>query len=180
MTQTPSTLPGLTSQQVLERRARGLGHHAPARTSRSYAEIFRENVFTFINNVLFILGIVLVILGKVSDAVITVGIILINVLVSVIQEIRAKRTLDRIALLTRPTATVVRDGIEQTIDPDEIVVGDTLLVRAGDQIVVDGAVLEGILEADESLLTQATRFTQAAIVSQAAPSTRPRESESNP
>lgn len=148
-----SKITGLTSQQVLERRAHGLGHHAPARSSRSYAQIFRENVFTFINNVLFILGIVLVLLGKVSDAVITVGIILVNVIVSVIQELRAKRTLDRIALLNRPTARVVRDGKEQTIDPDEIVVGDMLLASIGDQIVVDGAILEGNMEADESLLT---------------------------
>jgi cation-transporting P-type ATPase E len=144
---------GLTSQQAQERRARGLGHKTPARSSRSYAEIFRENVFTFINNVLFILGIVLVMMGKVSDAVITVGIILINVVVSVIQEMRAKRTLDRIALLNRPTAMVVRDGEERSIDPDEIVVGDVLLVSVGDQIVVDGAILKGNMEADESLLT---------------------------
>jgi len=153
MNKTQTTIPGLTSQQVLERRARGLGHHAPTHTSRSYAQIFRENVFTFINNVLFLLGFVLVLLDKVSDAVLTVGIILVNVFVSVIQELRAKLTLDRIALLNRPTATVVRDGEEQTIDPDDIVVGDTLLVRAGDQIVVDGSVIEGIMEADESLLT---------------------------
>jgi cation-transporting ATPase E len=144
---------GLTSQEVLERRARGLGHRAPRQTSRSYIQIFRENVFTFINDVLFLLGFVLVVLGKVSDAVLTVGIIMINVLVSVIQEIRAKRTLDRIALLTRPTATTVRNGQNQAIDPDEIVVGDTLLVNPGDQIVVDGSVLDGNMEADESLLT---------------------------
>ena len=153
MSKAESAITGLTSQDVLERRSRGLGHHVPARSSRSYAEIFRENVFTFINNVLFVLGFLLVLLGKVSDAVLTVGIILINVLVSVVQEIRAKRTLDRIALLTRPTATAVRDGQQQTIDPDEIVVGDTLLVNAGDQIVVDGSVLTGTMEADESLLT---------------------------
>jgi cation-transporting ATPase E len=153
MNEPQAKIKGLTSQEVIERRGRGLGHYAPARTSRSYAEIFRENVFTFINNVLFVLGFALVLLGKVSDAVLTVGIILINVLVSVVQEIRAKRTLDRIALLTRPTAIAIRDGQEQTIDPDEIVVGDTLRVNAGDQIVVDGAVLEGAIEADESLLT---------------------------
>jgi cation-transporting ATPase E len=153
MNNAETTITGLTSQEVLDRRARGLGHHAPARSSRSYTQIFRENVFTFINDVLFLLGFLLVLLGKVSDAVLTVGIILINVLVSVVQEIRAKRTLDRIALLTRPTATVVRDGQQQTIDPDEIVLGDSLLVNAGDQIVVDGPVLDGSMEADESLLT---------------------------
>lgn len=144
---------GLTTQQVTERRVQGLGHHTPTRTSRSYGQIFRENVFTFINIVLFLLGFVLVLLGKVSDAVLTVGIILMNVIVSVAQEVRAKHTLDRIALLTRPTASVIRNSQEQTIDPDEIVVGDILLVRVGDQIVVDGSVKAGSMEADESLLT---------------------------
>ncbi len=153
MNKETTTITGLTSQQVLERRSRGLGNKSPTRSTRTYAQIFRENVFTFINNVLFLLGIVLVIMGKVSDAVITVGIILINVVVSVIQELRAKRTLDRIALLNRPTATVVRDGQPQVVDPDEIVVGDILKASVGDQIVVDGAVIDGSIEADESLLT---------------------------
>jgi cation-transporting ATPase E len=146
-------LPGLTTQQVLERRAQGLGHHAPTRTSRTYQEIIRENVFTFINNVLFLLGITLTVLGKFSDAVVAVGLILINVLVSVVQEIRAKRTLDRIALLTRPTATAIRDGQEHVVDPNEIVIGDMLLVKAGDQIVVDGILVDGRMDVDESLLT---------------------------
>src|SRR4029453_10473826 len=72
----------------------------------------------------------------------------------VVQEIRAKRTLDRIALLTRPKATVVRDGTEQTGDPSELVMGDVLSTGPGDQIVVDGVVIgDGKLEVDESLLT---------------------------
>ena len=148
-----ANLQGLTAAEVLERRSRGLGNTSRTNTSRSYAQIFLENTFTFINNVLFILGIALVLLGRTSDALVSVGIITINILVSVVQEIRAKRTLDQIALLTRPTAVVIRDGKEQTVDPNAIVVGDLLKIGPGDQVVVDGSLVSGSIEADESLLT---------------------------
>lgn len=147
-------LRGLSEQEAAARRARGLGNKVPLRTSRTYGEILRENVFTFLNNVLFILGAALALLGRVSDALVSVGVVLVNVLVSVVQEVRAKRTLDRIALLTRPRATVIRDGRERELDPGEIVVGDLLVVHPGDQIVVDGRVVgEGAMDVDESLLT---------------------------
>ncbi len=144
---------GLSTDEVSRRRAKGLGNDVPLQTTRSYLQILRENVFTFINNVLFALGIALVLLGRASDAMVSVVVISINVVVSVVQEVRAKRTLDRIALLTRPTATVIRDGQEQAVDPGEIVVGDVLVVGRGDQVVVDGQVVEGQIDADESLLT---------------------------
>ena len=133
--------PGLSSAEVTERRARGEGNSAPPPTGRTYAAILRENVFTFINNVLFLLCIALILLGEISDAIVAVGVVLGNILVSVVQEVRAKRSLDRIALLTRPQATVIRDGREQRIDPAEIVVGDTLVVQPGDQILVDGPLI---------------------------------------
>jgi hypothetical protein len=77
-----------------------------------------------------------------------------NTVISLYQEMRAKRTLDRIAILTRPRAVVVRDGRERDIDPAELVVGDTIRAQSGDQIVVDGRVVgPGYLEIDESLLT---------------------------
>jgi cation-transporting ATPase E len=148
-----ANLKGLTSTEVQERRARGMGNNARIQTGRSYPQIIRENVFTFINNVLFALGLALILLGRTSDALVSVGVILVNVVVSLIQEVRAKRTLDRIALLTRPTATVVRDGKEQTIDPSEVVIGDLLKAGPGDQLVVDGSLVSGTLDADESLLT---------------------------
>ncbi|MBN1137719.1 MAG: HAD-IC family P-type ATPase [Anaerolineae bacterium] len=150
---------GLSTAEVLERQARGLGNRDPVRTSRSYFQIIRENVFTFVNLVLFGLGTALVLLGRPSDAIVSVLVILFNVIVSVVQEIRAKRTLDRIALLTRPRATVLRDGQEQAVDPGDIVLGDILILRPGDQVVVDGQLVGGVgggtgrAELDESLLT---------------------------
>ena len=107
---TNTSLSGLTAAEVDRRRAQGLGNKVPPPTGRTYAQIFRENIFTFINAVIFLLGLGLVLVGRPADALVSLGVISANVLVSVVQEIRAKRTLDRIALLTRPTAQVVREG----------------------------------------------------------------------
>ena len=155
--QAPEPRPlGLSEQEARDRRARGLGNASPPPTSRSYRQIIIENVFTFINVCLFGLGITLALLGRISDALVSTGVISLNIIVSVVQEVRAKRTLDAIALLTRPTATVVREGHEREVPPDALVIGDILKVGPGDQIVVDGRVLgdEGdSYSVDESLLT---------------------------
>ena len=145
---------GLTASEVRERRARGLGSVPPPSTGRSYAQIVRENVFIPANNILFLIGLALVLLGQSIDALVSVGVISFYIVISLIQEVRAKRTLDRIALLTRPKATVARDGREQQVDPGELVVDDILVLHPGDQIVVDGPIVgNGHVEVDESLLT---------------------------
>lgn len=144
---------GLTMAQVAERRARGEGNTPPPRTTRSYGQIFRENVFTFVNYVLFFLGIALVLVGRPLDALVSVSVISLNTAVSVIQEIRAKRDLDRIALLTAPKAKALRDGKLVDLPPEQLVLGDVLQVGPGDQVVLDGRLASGRLEADESLLT---------------------------
>ena len=144
----------LSNRDVIERRARGLGNDVPIQSSRTYLQILRRNAFTFINSVLFVISLILIALQRPDDAVVTFGLVLMNVVVGVVQEGRSKRTLDRIALLTRPKATVIRDGHEQIVDPSEIVLGDVIVVRPGDQIVVDGSVVgDGHMDADESLLT---------------------------
>jgi len=153
-----ATLLGLSEAEAERRRAAGLGNAAPPPSTRTYAQILRENLFTFINIALFGLGLALVALRRPTDAAISVGVIMLNVIVSIVQEVRAKRTLDHIALLARPRATVVRDGREREVAPEELVIGDVIAVGPGDQIVVDGRVVgEGggraPLEADESLLT---------------------------
>src|SRR5918998_4276293 len=145
---------GLTERDVRARRQRGEGNDAGAGSGRSYWGIARTNLFTFFNNLLFAIGIALVTLGQYSDAFVSVGLGLVNAAISTVQEINAKRKLDRIALLNRPAVTVVREGKEKEIDPSGLVVGDVVRVRGGDQIVVDGRVVgEGHLEMDESLLT---------------------------
>src|SRR5271157_4408202 len=94
-----SDLQGLTANEVEVRRKQGQGNVAPLKTSRSYFQIVRENVFIPVNNFMFVLGIALLLLRQYSDALLSVGVVSFNILVSVVQEIRAKRTLDRIALL---------------------------------------------------------------------------------
>jgi cation-transporting ATPase E len=144
---------GLSEAEAVKRRAAGQGNNSRLETSRTYGQIIRDNVFTFLNMVLFSIGAVLLALGLPTDAFLSVGIALLNVVVGVVQEFRAKRLLDKIALLTRPKATVLRDGAEKVVDPTEIVLGDWLIVHPGDQIVVDGKLVEGKADLDESLLT---------------------------
>lgn len=149
-----STVTGLSEQEAQARRARGMGNNVEINTGRTYAEIIRQNVFTFINIVLFTIGAILVSLGRWTDAVQSVGLIVLNIGIGIFQEVRAKQKLDKIALLTRPKISVFRDGKERAVDPADLVVGDVILVRPGDQIVVDGVVTgDGKLEVDESLLT---------------------------
>ncbi|MGF1570719.1 MAG: HAD-IC family P-type ATPase [Nodosilinea sp.] len=149
-----SQLQGLSQPEAARRRAAGQGNNVPLKTSRTYWDILRDNLFTFINGVYFFLSLVLIGLGRASDVVVLAFVVLLNVVINVIQEIRAKRKLDSIALLTRPKASAIRNGQEQTLDLSDIVVGDVLLVRPGDQIVVDGPVVsDGEARIDESLLT---------------------------
>jgi cation-transporting ATPase E len=144
---------GLTEAEATARRAAGNGNDRPVATGRTYSQIIRENVFTFLNNVIFVLGFLLVIVGRPMDALISVAVIGVNIFVSVVQEVRAKRTLDRIALLTRPRAAVIREGTERAVGPEELVIGDLLRIGAGDQVVLDGTLVDGRVEADESQLT---------------------------
>ena len=145
---------GLTESEARKRRERGLGNDAQVRSGRSYWDIVRANLFTTFNNILFAIGVALVALGRYYDAATSVGIGLVNALIGTAQEVRAKRQLDRIALVSTPRVTVVREGCERSVDPAELVVGDVVRIGAGDQVVVDGAMVgEGALEVDESLLT---------------------------
>jgi len=155
---------GLSESEATARRQSGQANIVPLHVGRSYLEIVRKNAFTFINTVLFLIGFVLVLMDHVGDAVVTAGLVLLNVAVGVTQEIRAKRKLDRIALLTRPKATVIRDGEEREVDPSEIVLGDVLVARPGDQFVVDGRIAGGgRVEVDESPLTGESERVRKAI-----------------
>ncbi len=148
------SLRGLTEAEVVERRRRGEGNNIRLETSRSYADIIRSNVFNLMNIILFVIGGVMIAIGRPGEAFTSVGLIALNVIIGIYQEIRAKRQLDQIALLTRPKIGVMRDGREITVDPNDLVKDDIIVVRAGDQIVVDGVIVgDGRIDADESLLT---------------------------
>jgi cation-transporting ATPase E len=152
--QTTDYLQGLTQQEVLERRAAGKGNNVALPSSRSYQQILRENLFTFINAVFFAISAVMALLQRYGDAILVIVVIFSGVVMNIAQEIWAKRKLDKIALLNRPTASVMREGREVHIEPGEIVLGDILVVRSGDQILVDGVMVgDGRIDVDESLLT---------------------------
>ena len=149
--ETPST--GLTSAQVAEQRSRGLTNGSGERTSRSVAEILRANILTRFNLILGVLLAVILVAGQPQDALF--GVVLVtNALIGIGQELRAKRTLDRLAVLSAPRVRVTRDGAPQDIAVADLVAGDLVDLRAGDQLAADGVVRSSTsLEADESLLT---------------------------
>jgi cation-transporting ATPase E len=150
----PPRLEGLTEAEAAERRARGEYNASAVAPSRSYTRIFIQNAFTPINLTLFAICIGLAAFGLFGDSAMTASLVAANVVVGVFQEVRAKRKLDRISLLTRPTATIIREGRERTVDPEEIVIDDVLLIETGDQVLVDGTLLsaDGVT-VDEALLT---------------------------
>mgnify|MGYP001030256562 CR=1 FL=1 len=152
---------GLTQEEVFERRARGFGNDVKLPSSRTYLNLLKDNVFTFLNAVPFTIGLLLLWLGQFTDAVTSIWVISFNTLVGLIQEVRAKRKLDRISLMTRPKAAVLREGTVYNLDPAEIVVDDVLVLSPGDQVVVDGQVLtSSSLSVDESLLTGESDLVQ--------------------
>ena len=131
----------------------------------------------------------LAVLGLWGDAAVTIVLVLVNVVVGVYQEGRAKQTLDRLSILTRPTATIVRDGVQVVADQHDVVLGDALVVKLGDQLMLDGRVIDGEMELDESLLTgepdrsqsgPATKCYRAACASAVRPRTSPRGSAASP
>ena len=150
----PPGLQGLTTAEADRRRAAGQGNDVEIKAGRTYGRIVRDNVFNFINNLFYFLGILLLILGKPLDAFAVVFVIGANTVISLFQEIRAKRVMDKMAILLRPKADVLRDGQVVEIDPSQVVQGDVLRLEPGDQVVVDGPMVgEGRMEVDESLLT---------------------------
>ena len=148
------TVQGLTSAEVKERVDRGEVNSVEPIVSRSYKDIIVKNVCTTFNLILFFLGAVLLILEEPRSAIAATAVIVLNILIATVQEIKAKRRLDKIALLMRPRVIALRDGEEKEIDQSEIVKDDVIILNAGDQALVDGELLyEEYLEMDESLLT---------------------------
>jgi cation-transporting ATPase E len=144
---------GLTSAQVAERVSRGEANIAARRTSRPVSEIIRANVLTRFNAIISALSVIILLTGRPQDALFGL-VIVVNTAIGVVQELRAKRTLDRLAVLGEEPARVVRDGRPVEVAPAAIVVGELILVGPGDRIMVDGEVTGGSwLEVDESLLT---------------------------
>src|SRR5690606_978134 len=144
---------GLTSTEVEQRRAEGRTNDVVDPTSRTVGQIVRANVFTPFNALLGVLLLVVFAIREFRDALF--GIVLVaNALIGIVQELRAKRSLDRLAVLNQPRSRVRRDGVEVEVPSTELVADDVVVLTLGDQIAVDGEILaENGLEVDESLLT---------------------------
>jgi cation-transporting ATPase E len=144
---------GLTAAEVAERVARGLVNDVPSAPTRTIGQIVRSNLVTRFNLLLGSLLAVILVVGPLQDALFGL-VIVANTVVGIVQEVRAKRTLDRLEVVNAPRARVVRDGRVAELAVGQVVLDDVLEAAAGDQVVVDGEVLEaGGLEVDESLLT---------------------------
>lgn len=143
---------GLTTEEVAARTQRGEINAPGSGTGRSVAQILRANIFTRVNAILGVLCAIVLSTGSVINA--AFGLLIIaNSAVGVIQELRAKKTLDKLRIVGESEPTVIRDGAERSIPQHEVVLGDIIKLRPGDEVVVDGTVVSGSVRVDESQLT---------------------------
>jgi cation-transporting P-type ATPase E len=150
---TLATTPGLTDAEVAQRVAGGKSNSAPKRAARSLADIVRANVFTRINAILGVLLLIVLATGSVINGLFGL-LIVANSVIGMVQEIRAKQTLDKLAIVGQAKPLVRRQSGTRTLLPTEVVLDDIIELGPGDQVVVDGEILEEEnLEVDESLLT---------------------------
>ena len=144
---------GLTSKEVKQRIKEGKVNHIPKTPSRTIPQIIRANLFTMFNAINFVLAAVIILAGSPKNA-IFVGVIIVNTLIGVVQEVKAKYTLEKLSVISMAHAKVLRDGEIQEIPIEEIVLDDVLYLETGLQILADGEVLySNGLEIDESMLT---------------------------
>ncbi len=148
-----TALQGLTEEEVLERSSDGRINQDPETTSRSTWQIIYANVFNPVNAIMLALFVLILVAGFPADG-LFVGVVIGNSVIGVSQEVYARRELQKLQLLNSPIVRVIRNAEELSIDAQSIVQDDLVLIGAGDQIVVDGEVIETAgLEVDESLLT---------------------------
>lgn len=143
---------GLTDEQVREKISQGLVNNKADTQSKSYSKIICDNLFSLFNLINTILLVCIIISGSYKNGLFYL-VVLWNFLIGTIQEIRAKRVIEKLSLISSPKAKVIRNKDERLINVDEIVLGDILKLNAGDQICADSIVLEGNCQVNESLIT---------------------------
>ena len=143
---------GLTNEQVQERIAEGKVNFNENPNTRTYKQIIKENTLTFFNFLNAVLLVLVLFVGSYKNSMF-VGIIIINTVIGIIQEIRAKKTIDKLAILTESKAVVLRDGKKWSISTEKLVLDDLIYLKTGEQVPADCRILEGSLEVNESLLT---------------------------
>ena len=146
------TIKGLTHKEVEEKIKQGKSNKVKIKTNESILKILRKNIFTYFNFIFLILTILLITSHSYRNLTF-LGIIITNILIGIIQQIRSKITLDKLSLLDKNKYTVIRDGKEEEIDSDNLVEGDFIILEAGKQIPADAEVVSGKIYVNESLLT---------------------------
>ncbi len=144
---------GLSAEQVRSRVRQGLVNDVPVAPVRTVGQIVRNNVLTPVNGIIGAMFVLILVAGFPGDALFA-GVVVSNSVIGIVQELKARHTLNRLAVLSAPRARVVRDGVTSEVDVGEVVSDEVLELRPGDQVIVDGDVLASRgLEIDESLLT---------------------------
>lgn len=153
---------GLTKAEVAEQVAQGNVNKVDTESSRSFGQIIRENVFTLFNAIIFVAMVLVLLTGQWKDAVFGL-VIIINSGIGVFTEMRAKHTLDKLSILVASRSLVRRDGQDVEIEHEQIVLGDLLWLRSGEQVPADATIVHTWgLELDESMLTGESRTVKKA------------------
>lgn len=148
----PDHQTGLTAQQVREHRMHGWTNQPVDPPSKTTKEIIQENVFTYFNLIFLVLAVLLCLVGSFRDLTF-LPVIVLNTLIGIIQETRAKKVLDNLTMLNAPHAMVIRDGKKSQINAEDLVVDDIVIFEAGNQVCADAEVCAGEVQVNESLLT---------------------------
>lgn len=148
----PTPPEGLSAEEATRRAEAGLDNHAKTDPGKSVGQILASNIFTLFNLLNVVLALCLVLVGSYRNM-LFMGVVLSNVLIGTVQELRAKRTLEKLRLLHAPTTNVLRGGEEQSVPSEALVQGDIVILRDGDQVPADAIVTGGTGAANESLLT---------------------------
>ena len=143
---------GLTSEEVRERIDKGLTNHTDISTQKTVGQIVKSNLLTYFNLIFLILTVLLCIVGSFRNLTF-LPVIIGNTVIGIFQELRAKKTLDKMSMLNVPHSIVVRDGEQQKIQSEELVKDDIIILSAGNQICADATVLSGSISVNEALLT---------------------------
>lgn len=143
---------GLTSEEVRERIDNGQTNHTDISTQKTVGQIVKSNLLTYFNLIFLILTVLLCIVGSFRNLTF-LPVIIGNTVIGIFQELRAKKTLDKMSMLNAPHSIVVRDGEQQQIQSEELVKDDIIILSAGNQICADATVLSGSISVNEALLT---------------------------
>lgn len=149
---TPDIDLGLTNEQVEERTAQGLVNMVSDHASKSTGQIICSNIFTYFNMIFFLLAIILLYEGSYNNLTF-LGVVFTNTVIGIVQEVKSKRALDKLKLISAPETTVIRNGCQERIPSEELVQDDIVIFESGNQICADAIVCSGELTVNESLVT---------------------------